>query len=139
MSIFVLDSSLTLAFVLNDEATPQTDQILDTFTQGARAIVPALWRWEIGNALLMAERRQRITKVEARRHLALLQRLPVEIDEAAPEEAWNTTLYLAEKHQLTCYDAAYLNIALRRGAALATLDRPLRAAAIAEGVAILPE
>jgi len=136
---FVLDSSLTMAFVLADEATANTDKILDSLGDGAKAFSPALWRWEVGNALLMAERRKRIIPAESQRHLTLLQTLPVELDGDSSREAWNAALLLARKHQLTLYDAAYLELAIRRGSPLASLDTGMRKAADAEGVKLLPE
>src|SRR5262245_41540024 len=128
-SKFVLDASLALSFVLKDESTPATDAILDGFGEGAVAYVPALWRWEVGNALLMAQGRKRITAADANRHLAHLRNLPIELDDGASEEAWSATLLLAQKHDLTLYDAAYLEAAIRNGVALASLDTELRAAA----------
>lgn len=135
---FVLDTSLALAFVLKDEATAETDRILDSFGQGAKAAAPALWRWEVGNVLLIAERRKRIIQSDVQRHLALLKKLPIEIDNTACDEAWNNTLQLAAKHKLTCYDAAYLELAMRRGLPLGSLDEELRAAAAVEKIALLP-
>ncbi len=136
---FVLDASLTMAFVFQDEANAQTDKILDGFGQDTEAITPALWRWDVGNVLLMAERRRRITAAESHRHLTSLQTLPVETDEHASREAWNAGLFLARGHKLTLYDAAYLELAIRRGVPLGSLDRELRHAAKAEGVRLLPE
>jgi predicted nucleic acid-binding protein len=136
---FVLDCSLAMAFVLHDEATPDTDKILDSLGEGSRAFVPALWRWEVGNVLLMAERRKRITAAETSRHLTALQHLPIELDEDAWREAWSATALLARKHRLTVYDAAYLELAIRRGAALGSLDDDLRAASRAEAVALMPQ
>jgi len=136
---FVLDASLAMAFVLKDEATPETDEILDSLGQGAKAFTPALWRWEVGNVFLMAERRKRITLAETHRHLTSLRALPVELDDNAWGEAWNVAPILARKHALTLYDATYLELAMRRGLPLGSLDTHLRAAAKAEGVKILPE
>jgi predicted nucleic acid-binding protein len=136
---FVLDSSLAMAFVFRDEATPETDQILDSLGQGAKAFTPALWRFEVGNVLLMAERRRRITQAECHRHLTSLQSLPVELDDNAWGEAWSATPLLARQRQLTLYDAAYLELAIRRGVPLGSLDGDLRKAAKAEGVKLLPE
>lgn len=136
---FVLDSSLTLAFVFKDEVTQDTEKILDSLGRGSKAFTPALWRWEVGNALLMGEKRKRLTATESNRHLTLLHALPIEIDEAGPREAWNAAPVLARKHQLTLYDAAYLELALRRGLALGSLDTDLRKAAKVEKVPILPE
>ena len=128
-----------MAFVFQDEATSQTDKILDSLGQGAKAFIPALWRWEVGNVLLMAERRKRITTADSNRHLIALQTLPVEMDENASREAWNASLLLARAHQLTLYDAAYLELAIRRGKPLGSLDTELRKAAKSEGVKLLPE
>ena len=128
-----------MAFVLYDEATPGTDKILDTLGQGAKAFTPALWRWEVGNVLLLAEKRGRITAAETGQHLTALQQLPIELDEDARREAWNATALLARKHKLTVYDAAYLELAVRRGVALGSLDDDLRKAAQAEARALLPQ
>jgi len=128
-----------MAFVLSDEATEATDKILDSFGQGAKAFSPSLWRWEVANVLLMAERRKRLTVADANRHLLLLQGLPVEIDDGASREAWSGSLALSRKHQITVYDAAYLELALRRNLPLGTLDGDLRKAAKAEGVKLLPD
>lgn len=136
---FVLDASLAMAFVFEDEASARTDDILDSLGLGAEAITPALWRWEVGNALLMAERRERITAADSHRHLISLGSLPVETDEQASREAWNATLLLARAHKLTLYDAAYLELAIRRAVPLGSLDAELREAAKAEGVKVLPE
>ena len=135
----VLDSSLALTFVLEDETTPESDAILDSLGNGAVAHVPALWCWEVANGLLMAERRNRITSAESHRHLAHLKALPIEVDASAFEEAWSGTHALARKHKLSICDAAYLEAAIRHGVALGSLDNGLRAAAKAEQVPLLPE
>lgn len=135
---FVLDSSLALAFVWKDEATPQTDAVLDSLGHGAKALVPALWRWEVANALVMAERRKRISPSDASRHLFQLGKLPIEVDEAAPDQAWTASHVLAQKHQLSSYDAVYLEMAIRHALPLGSLDEPLRVAAQREHVALLP-
>ena len=135
---FVVDSSFALAWVLKDETTPETDKALDSLGQGAKAFVPALWRWEMANALLTVEKRKRATMTDINSHLSLLRSLPIEIDEAAPDQAWSITHSLAQKHKLTSYDAAYLELAIRRGLPLATLDSDLAAAAKAEKVELLP-
>ncbi|MGA2173668.1 MAG: type II toxin-antitoxin system VapC family toxin [Verrucomicrobiota bacterium] len=135
---FVVDSSFALAWVLKDETTPETDKALDSLGQGAKAFVPALWRWEMANALLTVEKRKRATMTEVNGHLSLLRSLPIEMDETAPDQAWSITHSLAQKHKLTSYDAAYLELAIRRGLPLATLDSDLAAAAKAEKVELLP-
>jgi predicted nucleic acid-binding protein len=135
---FVVDSSFALAWVMRDEAAPATDQALDSLGAGARAFVPALWHWEVANALLNVERRKRASKMEISGHLLRFQSLPIDVDEAATNQAWGATHLLAQRHRLTSYDAAYLELALRRGLPLATLDRDLAAAAAREKVPLLP-
>ncbi len=136
---FVVDSSFALAWVMKDEAGPPTDKALDSLGQGAKAFVPPLWHWEIANALLGAERRKRATRTEINGHLLLFRSLPIEVDEGAVNQAWGATHLLAQKHTLTSYDAAYLELAIRRDLPLATLDQALRAAAKSEKVSLLPE
>lgn len=128
-----------MAFVFADEAAATTDKLLDSLGKGAKAFSAPLWRWEVGNALLMAERRKRISSADTQRHLTALQVLPVELDDQASREAWHAAILLARKHQLTLYDGAYLELAVRRGLPLGSLDTELRKAAKAEGVKALPE
>ena len=134
---FALDSSFALTWVLADEASDQTDRALDSLGTGSKAFVPALWRWEISNALLSAERQKRAAHAEIAGHLHYLQSLPIEVDEACLEQAWNATHWLAQRHKLTSYDAAYLELSIRRGLPLASQDDRLREAAKAEGVRLL--
>ncbi len=136
---FVLDSSLAIAFLLEDESTPETDDVLDSLGEDSQAFTPALWRWETGNALIVAQRRKRITQADVHRYVTALDTLPIAVDENSWHAAWNATLLLAQKHQLSIYDAAYLELSVRRGVHLASLDTELRKAAKAEGVKLLPE
>ena len=135
---FVVDSLMALAWVLKDETTAETDKILDSLGQGAKAFVPALWRWEMANGLLTVEKRKRATRTEVNGHFLRLGSLPIEIDEPASDQAWTVTHALAQKHSLTSYDAAYLELAIRRGLPLATLDSDLAAAAKLQKVDVLP-
>lgn len=135
---FVVDASFALAWVLEDEATPATEGVLELLGQGAIAMVPPLWRWEIGNVLLNVERRQRATKGEVRGHFLRFQALPIAADEMAFEQAWDAVYLLAQKHKLTSYDAAYLEMAIRHGLPLATLDADLLKAAQSEKIHLLP-
>ena len=102
------------------------------------AHVPALWLWETANVLVQAERRGRISPAAIRTYLGLLEGLPISLDQPSTASAWHDTLALARSHRLTSYDAAYLELALRRGLPLATRDKALQAAARLEGVALLP-
>jgi predicted nucleic acid-binding protein len=129
----VLDCSVALAWCFRDEASEAGDALLDDLPELA-PLVPALWHLEIGNVLLMAERRGRITSAQLQEHLALLRGLPLETDDEAPARTLPAVLALAGGHRLTAYDAAYLELAVRRGASLATRDSALARAARSVGV-----
>ena len=101
------------------------------------ALVPMLWPLEVANVLLMAERRHRIVSAERSQALGWFAALPIEIDYEAAHPAWADLPALAVQHRLTAYDAAYLELARRRGLPLATLDQELAAAARAEGLGVL--
>ncbi len=133
----VLDVSLSCAWCFADEASAEAWAILERL-QTARAHVPALWLWETGNVLVQAERRGRIRAAAIRTFLGLLESLPISIDQPTLASAWHDTLALARSHRLTTYDAAYLELALRRGLPLASRDRALQDAARLEGVPLLP-
>jgi len=137
MSDLVLDVSLSCAWCFADEATAESWAILELL-QTARAQVPALWLWETANVLVQAERRGRISPAAIRTFLGLLEALPISVDQPSTASAWHDTLALARSHRLTSYDAAYLELALRRGLPLASRDQALQAAARAEGVPLLP-
>ena len=134
----VLDSSVTLAWIYAGETTDAILQVFDEIrTRGAW--VPGLWRWEIANVLQLNVRRGRHSADFRDGALAGLALLPVKVDAEADQQAWGGTLHLAERHRLTIYDAAYLEIASRRKIPLATLDRDLRKAAASEGIELLCE
>ena len=127
----VIDASVTMAWCFDDEATPWTDAVLDRLRE-EEAFVPALWQLEVANVLVGAELRGRITEAQATRFLDLLMQLRIRVDQSFT----NVTALLAagRRHRLTPYDAAYLLLAERIGAPLATLDGTLIAAARAAGV-----
>jgi len=133
MAEFVLDGSLALAWYFKDEADPYADAVAARFPS-ARALVPVNWPLEVANAVLMGERRQRSTEAQAAKWLGYLGSLPIAVDEETNERAWDELLSLGRAHRLSAYDAAYLELALRRGLPLATLDDKLKAAASAAGV-----
>jgi predicted nucleic acid-binding protein len=132
----VLDSSITIAWAYNDETTPQVLDVFDRLIANG-AWVPSLWRFEVANVLEMKVRGRRNDAVFRDNALTNLSLLPISIDQETDRQAWGATLRLAERHRLTLYDAVYLELALRRGIPLATLDIELRAAAKAEGVGLL--
>jgi len=132
----VLDTSAALAWIYPDESTPAISLVFArTLEHGAW--VPGLWRLEIANVLEMGVRRGRHNATFRDETLTDLARLPIHVDPETDSHAWEETMRLAERHRLTLYDAAYLELALRRGLPLATLDSDLRDAATAEGLALL--
>jgi predicted nucleic acid-binding protein len=133
----VIDGSTTLGFVLQDERGPAPLRALAALEQGAPAHVPAHWGVEVANGLLMAERRKRATQAEITEALGLVALLPVRPDEETATRAFQDTVALARQYGLIVYDAAYLELAMRKGARLATTDRALMAAARDAGVALL--
>jgi len=132
----VVDASLTLSWYFEDERTPAADALLDQVTNTG-AVVPSLWRLETANGLQVAIRRKRIDVAFRDRALTHLTRLPITVDAETDAHAWTTTLQLADRFQLTLYDAAYLELAQRRALPLATLDSALRPAADALGLTLL--
>jgi predicted nucleic acid-binding protein len=132
----VLDSSATLAWIYEDETTDAIREVFDIVIADD-AWVPALWRIEVANALEMGVRRKRTSAAFRDKIVANLILFPIRLDEETDHHAWGSTLRLAVRHRLTLYDASYLELALRRGLPLATLDMELRAAAAAEKVALL--
>jgi len=119
--------------VLPGEATDETNAALDHVTEQG-AIVPSLWHLEIANVLLMAERRSRISRAQRSRAIGAFAALPIMIDVETTTQAWGRTLDLAVEQGLTLYDATYLELALRTGLPLATLDRELKRAATLLGM-----
>ena len=134
---FVLDCSVTMAWVFPDEASEVTDRLRDSLVDG-RAFVPSLWPVEVGSVLLAATRRGRLRADEWPQVCASLEALPIEIDPVSASRVWGPALALADEHDLSVYDAMYLELALRMRLPLATLDRALAAAAQATGVGASP-
>ena len=137
MSGFVLDCSVAASWLFDDEATPETDALLDQLKEEG-AVVPGIWHLEIGNVLVRAERRKRISTARVATYLQLLRRLAIVTDTETDERALRETLMLAREWRLSTYDAAYLELAMRRGKPLATLDRARVRAARYAAVEILP-
>ncbi len=130
---FVLDCSVTMAWIFPDEASVSTDLLRESLVEDS-AFVPALWPVETGNVLLMATRRGRIAKDDWQQIRENLKALPINIDPVSTDRVWGAVLDLADTHRISAYDAMYLELALRLRLPLATLDRDLAAAARASGV-----
>lgn len=124
MNPFVLDCSVAIAWLFEDETTPETEQLLERL-KDTDAYVPSLWRLELGNILIQSEKRGRITAGELTSYLNLLATLPIITDTETDERAFREILVLSQTEALTTYDAAYLELAMRRGIPLATLDKTL--------------
>ena len=133
----VIDASITLSWYFDDEKSLASDQVLEAVGR-LGATVPGHWRLEIANSLRTAVRRGRAAPGYRDAVLEQLSSLPIAIDPETAAHAWTATLVLGDKHRLTPYDAAYLELALRRNLPLATLDNALQSAALIEGVNVLP-
>jgi predicted nucleic acid-binding protein len=131
-----LDCSMAMAWCFADEATPATLEIQDRLIAEA-AIVPTHWFLEVTNVLAHAEKRRRITLEGSRQFLELLSALEIQVDEETGRRAFEHLLPLCREHGLTSYDAAYLDLAIRRQLPLASLDEPLRAAVSSLGLQVL--
>jgi predicted nucleic acid-binding protein len=130
---FVLDASAAASWAFRDEDHVAADVALARL-RADTALVPALWWFELRNILIVNERRQRLTAAQGTLFLRDLARLPI-VEDHPPRE--QEVLRLARLHRLTVYDATYLELALRHGVALSTLDKLLVEAARAEGVELL--
>jgi predicted nucleic acid-binding protein len=129
----VVDSSIVGCWCFPDESSPVADAALSAVATD-EVVVPVIWWFEVRNLLLAGERHDRIDPTGTAEFLADLETMSIGIDRAPVSEA---VLALASTHRLTVYDAAYLELARRLGAPLATLDRKLAAAARAAGVALV--
>jgi predicted nucleic acid-binding protein len=133
----VPDASVTLTWCFEDEAMPWTDEVLAQLRTGDEAIVPVHWPAEVANALLIAVRRGRISREKANRFFSDLRALPIRIDPQSSEALFDQVFKLADQYRLTIYDAGYLELAIREGLPLATLDKELRMTARASGVPLV--
>lgn len=133
---FVLDASVALAWSFGDEPEPGGEITTDLF-EDDHAIVPAVWPLEVANALAIAERQRRLSRSEAEQLTSLLADFDIEVEAITTRRALDAVLDIARDYGLSAYDAAYLEIAIRRTLPLATLDGRLRAAAERAGVSIL--
>lgn len=130
---FVLDASTALAWCFRDEDDERATAALDQL-EVDEAYVPAIWSLEVANGLIAAERRKRITASAASKAMRLMLSLPIIPDPSERSRDFETTWRLARTHQLSAYDSAYLELAIRYNVALITLDKRLRAAARTEGL-----
>lgn len=137
MTAFVLDVSVTMAWCFKDEASDETWALLERLAADT-AIVPGIWSAEVANVLLVAERRRRIDRAQARTFISQLMALPIIVQETAPDRMLGEVLSIGREMRLAAYDALYLDLAIRHIAPLATTDLALRTAARKMRVAVLP-
>ena len=135
---FIVDNSVVMSWCFKDQANPYADSILERLT-GAVAYVPSVWSFEVVNVLLAAERKRFIREADSVRFISLLSQLPISVEYECPEKAMKDLLGLARIHNLSSYDASYLDLAMRKGLPLATLDKNLRKAAESTNVLILTD
>jgi len=125
-----------MRWCFHDDATRYAEQILHRLST-LEAWVPSLWALEVANVLLVGERRQRLTPADSSRFVSLLQTLPVRADAPTASHSWSDVLPVARSHQLSAYDASYLELAMRMGCPIATLDDKMRRAAKPLGIDLM--
>jgi len=134
LSGFVLDASVAIAWCFKDERVGYALDVLGRLGSGLDAIVPAIWPFEIINACFIAERRGRISLMDTMVYMNLIEGLPVTLSTLPPPRMFDAVTSVGRTFRLTAYDASYLELAMREGLPLATLDAQLRAAARKAGV-----
>jgi predicted nucleic acid-binding protein len=136
LSGIVVDASVALAWCFPDEGSEYAEAVLIAL-EGRSILVPSVWALEISNAVMVAERRKRITAPEIRRFVQLLEVLTIHEKGLPVAESVRNVLPVAREYGLSAYNASYLEVAMRHGAALATLDKGLEKAGRKAGVEIL--
>jgi predicted nucleic acid-binding protein len=137
LSAYVLDCSVTMAWAFREDVTPATVRLLEALPED-QALVPVVWPLEVVNVLMVAERGGRLTRADVQQFVDLLQSLPISVDNHSDRHAFEGVLPLARDTGLSAYDASYLELAMRLGLPLATLDEKLKRAAVRVGVRSIP-
>jgi predicted nucleic acid-binding protein len=135
MTRFVLDCSMTMAWCFQDEGGSRPQAVFAGLETN-EAIVPGIWPLEVANVLAVCERRNRLSAADVATFINMLKKYPIDLDENTAKNAFGDVLSLARAHRLTAYDAAYLELALRTGCPLASLDAELNASATGLGIAM---
>jgi predicted nucleic acid-binding protein len=134
---FVLDCSVSVAWCFGDQRNSYVDSVLESFTKGYEALVPSIWILETINLLVVSERRGRLAESESAHFFELYSCLPISLERTMENvSAYKSILHLAREHDLSAYDAHYIETALRYGIPLATQDSSLRAACKRSGVPV---
>jgi len=137
LSSLVLDASVALCWLFDDQATAYTESVLDRLVGGDVVVAPAVWPFEIANVVTVAERRRIVNPAQAAAFFQTLGQLSIAVDRAEIEHIFNAVSETARRYRLSAYDAAYLEFALREAIPLATVDAALRNAARAAGVGVV--
>jgi predicted nucleic acid-binding protein len=139
VSRFVVDASVALTWCFPDENSAFAQKVAQMFKEGDSAIAPSFWPHEVLNALLVGEKRKRISVDLVRTFLTDLETLPIALQEVPAEAVFDRIQALSRAHGLTTYDAAYLDLAQSNGLPLATLDEDLIHACSKTGVELIRE
>lgn len=131
----VIDNSVVMSWCFKDETNEYADSVLDRLTE-ATAFVPSIWPLEVVNVLLVAERCNRLGNADSIRFMTLLSQLPIVVEHERSENGMKALLALARANELSSYDASYLQLAMHKGCAIATLDNKLMEAARSTHVAL---
>jgi predicted nucleic acid-binding protein len=136
MNSFVVDNSVVMSWCFKDETNKYGDAVLNRLAE-ATAIVPPIWPLEVVNVLLVAERRNRLKQVDSVRFITLLSQLPIVVEHEGSERKMKDLLALGRANNLSSYDAAYLDLSMRKDCPIATLDKKLIEAAKKVDITIL--
>ena len=133
---FVVDNSVVMSWCFKDETNQYADAILDCLSD-ATAFVPSIWPLEVVNLLLVAERKKRLSEADSVRFITLLSQLPIIVEHERPERMMKDLLALGRSNNLSSYDASYLDLSMRKGIPIATLDTQLITASKKTSIPIL--
>ena len=133
---FVVDNSVVMSWCFEDENCGYADAVLESLEEFT-AIVPSIWPLEVCNVLLVAERNKRLGANDSSQFIALLSELPIMVEQEPPSRMFNEIFTLAQKFGLSTYDASYLDLAIKRGVPIATLDNRLLSAAKQNNVSVM--
>ena len=133
---FVVDNSVVMSWCFRDETNQYADAVLDCLSE-ATAFVPSIWPLEVVNVLLVAERKKRLSEADSVRFITLLSQLPIIVENERPKRIMKDLLAFARSNNLSSYDASYLDLSMRKGISIATLDTRVIEAAEKTDVPIL--
>lgn len=133
---FVIDNSVVMSWCFEDENCEYADSVLESLKKYT-AIVPSIWPLEVCNVLLVAERKKRLSDSDSSQFIALLSELPITVEQEPPARMFSEIFTLARKFGLSTYDASYLDLAVKRGIPIATLDNRILSAAKQNNVLVM--